>query len=358
MTASTRSIEAIKNRDKPVALRDLAELASVDISTVSRALNHDPRVSEERASQIRRLAAEVGYRPRPMRSKMARSVGLLVHSKERQQVQEGYQSRIAWHVQRRLTELQLHMNLACVGGAPNESVPAIVQQNRVDGVILVGHPPRELVARISELGMPAVAINDSVERLGISCVRSNPEPAIHQAILNLAARGHVHFGLLLTSSEYPTSKARHHSYIATLKELSIEPREDWVVTGLHSEISGGRKGIQTLMERGSLPTALLCENDWMALGALHELQNVGLRVPHDVSLVGHDDLWICEQLNPALTSIRRSEALIVAKAIDLLLDQIDGNGHEPKELFVEGEMVWRQSAGAAPHRLKDHETPT
>jgi DNA-binding LacI/PurR family transcriptional regulator len=223
-------------------------------------------------------------------------------------------------------------------------------------VILGGHPPVELVAEIRALGMPAVAINDTVERLGISCVRSNPEPAMRQAILHLAARGHQNFALLATSLEFPTIRARHSAYEAALREIGIAPQPKWLVQGLSGEVTGGREGVRRLRDQGPLPTAILCENDWMALGAMQELQHQNVRIPHDVSLVGHDDLWICQQLEPPLTSIHRAEDELVSQAIDLLMEQIEASGdHPPREVLVDGEMVWRQSAGPAPDRLKDRE---
>jgi len=352
--SSSRAGQVLKGRRVKVALRDLAKLASVDISTVSRALNNDPRVNPERANQIRKLAEEVGYRPRPLRSKLARSIGVLMCSSPSSPlVVNNFLERIAWLAQRSLADRRLHVNLECVPRSLPAKLPAVVQQNRVDGVLIGGHPPVELVAEIRALGMPAVAINDSVARLNISCVRSNPQPAMRQAVLHLAARGHQSFALLTSSMEYPTVLARHHSYEVALREIGIEPKPEWLASNLPAEITGGREGIRQLRARGELPTAILCENDWMAMGVMQELQHHGLRVPQDVSVIGHDDLWICEQLEPQLTSIHRAEEELVTKAIDLLMEQIDGVATpSPREILVDGEMIWRQSAGPAPDRLK------
>jgi len=352
--SAKNSTAAVRRRSDGVGLRDVAKQAAVDISTASRALNHDPRVNPERAQQIRRLAERMGYRPRPLRSKLARSVGVLVMADRAGQPQNHFLERVAWLAQRSLAERQLHVNLECIPREQPAVVPAVVQQNRVDGVLLAGHPPADLVAEIRALGMPAVAINDSIERLGISCVRSNPEPAIRQAILHLAARGHESFALLGSDPAYPTNQARHHAYELALREIGIEPKPDWFVTGLPGDIIGGRQGIRQLKEHGRIPTAILCENDWMAVGAMQELQRLGLNIPRDVSLVGHDDLWICEQLEPPLTSIRRAEDELLSRAIDLLIEQIENRVPATlHEVLVEGEMVWRQTAGPAPGRLRD-----
>ena len=123
------------------------------------------------------------------------------------------------------------------------------------------------------------------------------------------------------------------------------------MSGLGDDIAGGRDGINRLQSRGAFPTAILCENDWIAIGAMEAVQKARVRVPQDVSVVGYGDLWICKQLDPPLTSITCAEDELVAKAIDLLLEQLEaGRAFQPKQLFVAGEMVWRQSAGPAAER--------
>src|SRR5882757_2850877 len=110
----SNSVQISRKQGGTVALRDLAELASVDISTVSRALNNDPRVSQERATQIRKLADKLGYRPRPLRSKHARSIGLLITTAEPGRLGADFLARISWLSQRLLADRRLHVNLECV----------------------------------------------------------------------------------------------------------------------------------------------------------------------------------------------------------------------------------------------------
>jgi LacI family transcriptional regulator len=347
----TRAGEPVVARQKSFALRDVAKLASVDVSTVSRALNYDPRVNMQRAVQIRQLAASIGYRPRPLRSKRARSVGLLVQMPVTGAIYDQYLERIGLTVQQALGKRRMHVNLESIG-QDDTTVPAIVQQNRVDGVLLSGTPAPELVQEIRRLGMPAVAINDSIERVGISCVRSNPIPAMHEAILNLAARGHESFALLMKSMKYPTAQARHEAFLASLRELAIQPNPAHILTDLQEDLSGGREGIRRLQQHGPLPTAILCENDWLAMSAMWELQRQQIRVPDDVSVVGHDDLWICERIEPTLTSIRRPEEQLVESAVDLLIEQIENRQAQPREILLQGVMIWRQSTDRAPQRAR------
>ncbi len=338
---------------KSIGLRDLSRLAQVDISTVSRALNRDPRISAERAKAIRQLARKLGYRPRPLRSKRARAIGVLLASSESDRPDEQFLQRIAWHAQQVLNEHELHVNIECVQRSESgrTPLPAIVQQNRVDGVLLAGHPSVDLVRRLVELEVPAVGINDASQRLGISCVCSDPAPAIQQAVLRLAAWGHRQIGLAMNRMVYPTAQTRYDSYCQTLRDLSIVPAEPWFLQDLPADLRGGREAVCRYLELGCLPTAIIFCNDWMALGALQELQRRGYVVPRDISLVGHDDLWVCRDVQPALSTIRRDEHQMVERAVELLTRQINGETHEIEDDRLEGEMVWRDSAGPVPQRL-------
>jgi DNA-binding LacI/PurR family transcriptional regulator len=123
------------------------------------------------------------------------------------------------------------------------------------------------------------------------------------------------------------------------------------VSDLPPEISGGREGVRELARRGELPTAILCSNDWVALGAFMELQANGIKVPQDVSIVGHDDVPFCTTLEPELTSISRSEQGMVSEGIRLLLEAVGGSEVDAKDASIEGAVVWRESTGPAPERL-------
>lgn len=334
---------------KSLGLRDLARYAGVDVSTVSRALNRDPRVNEERAKTIRALARQMGYRPKPMRAKRTNAIGVLIGSEQLDRiggVGEHFLERVAWIAQQQLSQRRLHVNVECfLRRDDGQSMPAILQQNRVDGVILAGHPAPGLVSRIVASGIPAVCINDRAERVGTACVSSDPKKAMHEAILRLAAMGHRRFGLLMNDVEYPTSLARVEAYHEALESIGIRVDPAWMVSDLPPEIRGGRRGIEQLAERGALPTAILCCNDWVALGALMKLQAMGVRVPEEMSVLGHDDVSFCESLEPTLSSISRSENALVENAIRILLEAMEGGTVVAEDTFVEGRIVWRGSTG-------------
>ncbi len=334
--------------EKRISLRGLARLAGVDVSTVSRALNRDPSISEARAQAIRELAEKAGYRPQPIRTRRTRSIGVLLASDSRDHIGGAgaeFLQRIAWIAERKLSEHDQHVNIECVLRSETENLPEIVKQNRVDGVLVAGHPSAELVRRIRETGLPVVALNDTVTRLSVPCVLSDPSEAIREAVRTLASQGRRSFGFLFSELESATCQARLAAFREALSGLGLPVRDDRIVSGLPPAIAGGREGVRRLFREGPRPDALFCINDWVALGALHELQVRGLAVPDDIAVIGHDNVPFCETLEPPLTSIDRPESTLVGEAVRLLLEAVEGKASaQPVELRVLGRVVWRGSA--------------
>ena len=337
-----------------IGLRELAKIANVDVSTISRALNRNPRISKERAQAIRELAARNGYRPKPMRSNRKNAIGVLIGSNDTERIGgagEFFLERLAWLAQRVLSCKNFHVNVECfLRDSDGARLPAVLLENRVDGVLIAGHPSQAFVARIRELGIPAVAVNDSFSRIGIPCVCSYPRQAIEQAVLRLAAWGHRRFAFLMNDTQFPTSETKLSAFRQALAQVDIPFAPEYLVDHLPSEIPGGREGIRRLCDSvpDAMPTAIFCTNDWVALGAIMELMDAGKRIPRDVSIVGHDDVAFARMLNPALTTISRSEETLVSDAVNLLLDIIGGAPVPGKDLFIGGEVIWRGSTGPAP----------
>ena len=344
------------------SLRRLAEIAGVDVSTISRALHGDPRISDRRMAAIRDIARREGYRPQPLRTRRTGAIGIVLASESREHIGgagEHFLQRIAWIASRQLAARDLHANLECVLRDADEDAPAIVHENRVDGVLVAGHPRASLVRRIVELGLPVVAINDASARLGVPCVSSDPSDAVREAVETLARLGHRRFALLLNDLDRPTSRARHEAFRGALSALGLPVRDDWILANLPGEIPAGREGVERLWSsRGARPTALLCCNDWVALGALFALLKRGIDVPGRVSVVGHDDVGFATTLDPPLTTIARPEETIVSEALRLLLDAGARPSAAPAaDILVPGHVVWRGTTGPSPRPNRPRTSP-
>lgn len=340
----------LKILPKPVSLRDIARIAEVDVSTVSRSLNDAAGVSPDKADEIRKIADSLGYRPRPIRTKRANAIGLVMATR-RHGPDDPYLSQLIVEAERILAERNLNLNVAFV----NEQQQAqrsigFVHENRVDGVLVAGHPSRELVNRIGQFKLPVVAINDSPDRLGISCVCSEPGQATCEAVLRLAAWGHRRIGIAIQTREFPSNQLRLEGFDKGLADAKLNTDDTVILEGLTGELQGGRDAVDRFLTQGDCPTALLMENDWMAVGAIEQLRHHGLSVPDDVSVIGYGDLWICQQHQPKLSSIHRSAQSLLEKAVTQLLDEIESGPTDNKQFLINCQMQWRESTALSPDR--------
>ncbi|MDR1279852.1 MAG: LacI family transcriptional regulator [Opitutaceae bacterium] len=327
-----------------LSLRDLAKMAGVDVSTASRSLRGDPRISRERVEAIRKIAEKIGYRPRPLRGKRTRAIALLLPT---ERAGNPYLQRLLWMVERAATKRGLHMNVEFI--APDRervTLPAIVAQNRVDGVLLAGYPPTRVVELIREAGVPMAAINESVARLGVSSLCSRSASVFREVVLRLAAWGHRRIGVALTQRKFPTMMDRYRAWMAAMEYVNIEPDPALMLEGLADDLSGGREAVERFCEQDDPPTAVIFGNDWMALGAMCELSQRGLRVPDAMSVVGSGDYPLCATAKPALTTFAIDEVGIGQSAVQLLVDEIEGGGTgRPRKIDWPQHVVWRESTG-------------
>ncbi len=337
-----------KARPQPVGLREIATHLNVALSTVSRALAGDPGVSEVKAAAIRALADQMGYQPRPIRRKRTRSIGLIISTSGLSQPDENerYAQNVVWWMERLSSQLKMHVHVHFVL-REDTHWPPLLQENRVDGVILAGFPSISLCQAIREHGIPAVSISDLVERCGCSAIMVRPEKTIDEVIGRLVGMGHRDIRYLSTQKEYPVIAATEKGFLESLEKYGIATGPGQIVSGLPANIRGGREAIERLCSEPKLPSALIFTNDWMALGGMNELFRRGYHVPRDISIVGQDNLSICTEVIPQITSVSRVIEKIIIQALEMLRYQIENGDITPQQRFVAAEYQWRDSCGPA-----------
>lgn len=332
------------NRKRAVTLRQIAGEAQVDVATVSRALACEPGVGQERAEQIRTLARVMGYRPRPLRRRRSDTIGLVVRSWHPGRIDHGYLQRVVYQAELAAADTGRHVHLHRVrGDSPEGEWPRFISENRVDGVVVLGHGTTGFYERLKREPIPAVAVNDTIARTGIDSVMCDPAPGVADAIRRLIDLGHRQVGLVVTQLEFPTVKSRYDTYLRTLQEAGITPRPGWVIEDAPVGIRGGQQAVKTYLAAGRPPSAILFHDDWAAMGGIYELARQGYGIPADVSVVGYDNTAIAEDLSPSLSSIDNREAEVIRQAFALLQERMDGVASPPRQRVVPSRLVWRES---------------
>lgn len=335
-----------KRSSPPVGLREIATRLNVALSTVSRALAGDPGVGEVKAAAIRAMADQMGYQPRPIRRKRTRSIGLIISTSglSRPDENERYAQNVVWWMERLAAQLKLHVHVHFVL-RDDAQWPPLLQENRVDGVILAGFPSLLLCRAIREHGIPAVSISDQMDRCGCSAIMVRPEQAVTDVVGRLVSLGHRKITYVSTQREYPVIAVTLAAFTSALESHGIPFEPVRLLTGLPANIRGGREAVGRLCDMNALPTAMIFTNDWMALGGMNELYRRGYKVPEDVSIVGHDNLSICTEIVPQLTSIDRKIEQIIMQALEMLKNQIEHGQSEPEQRYVPASIEWRETCG-------------
>lgn len=318
-------------------IRDIAQKAGVSASTVSRALSRPEMVSAATLERVLATARDHGYenlRNASPRTTAAATIGVIVPDLSNQFFSDITRAllRRAW------TEDHL-----MVLGSTSEDIlleQAMARRYATDCSALVLAAPRMddlKLQALAELGKPLVLINRQVE--GLASVIVEVEIGVRQAVTHLAALGHKRIGFVAGPE---TSRMARVMADAMTREGSSLGVSCEVVVHTEPDHLGGAAAAQIVVASGV--TGVIAHNDLVAAGLVARLNDQGIRVPDQLSVIGCDDTAICRITNPRLTTISMDREAIAWAAIDLLLS--DSQDEEAMEVAIATRLVVRESTSA------------
>ena len=337
----------------PVAgILDVARLAGVSASTVSRSLRGSAKVSDRTRERVLRAAAELSYVPSPAASRLASgrtsAIGVVVPFATR-----WFFSEVLLGVEGPLREAGYDLLLYNVGdpAARAEFFAAMPLRRRVDAVLSIASSLREdEQAALRALGVPIAVIGGPVE--GFSRVGVDDRAGAEMAVRHLVVLGHRDIVMIGGEPADPlgraTTAARRAGFEAALAEAGLPCGPDRVVSRPWG-VDGGMAAMEELLARRVLPTAVFAESDEMALGALQVLRRTGLAVPGRMSVVGFDDHEMASVGD--LTTIAqpvREQGELAARRLLGLLDT--DPGQPAQEVVLPTRLVVRGTTGPPPSR--------
>ncbi|MEV0624059.1 LacI family DNA-binding transcriptional regulator [Nonomuraea sp. NPDC050404] len=331
-------------------LTDLAEYVGISTATVSRVLNGRGGVSEDTRKQVMAALDALGYeRPAKLRSTSAGLVGLIVPSLDNP-IYPSFAQMISSDLARRgLTPIMCPQD---IGGVSEDEYVAALLEHQVVGIIFVaGHHADQgsdklRYQRLVSAGLPIVLINGYSPDIDAHFVSDDDAAGVEIAIDHLATLGHERIGLTVGPHGLVSTERRIQAFAARIEERFGVDAAESVASSLLS-VEGGQVAAGQLMDTGH--TALICGSDYMALGAVRAAHARGLKVPGDVSIVGHDDSFLIGFTNPALTTLRQSVFPMCQAAVSILATEIASGRRSPgSELVFRPELLVRESTGLAP----------
>lgn len=326
---------------KNMSMVEIAKLSGVSIATVSRVLNKNGRYSPETERRVMKVVNENNYQINPnakgLRTHKTNSIGMIVPD-----ITNEFFGRII----RSVENSTLPFNYTVVVCDSNENsqlekkyITDLVAKN-VDGIILIS-TELNVKSIYNEYKIPAVYIDRRPENAGTLIVSDN-ERGGYLAAEELIKNGCKKIVHLRDQNVYSTVRHRYAGFCKAHQDYGIELDEELVlkIPVCHND---AYSAIQNLIKSGKKFDGIFCENDQVALGALHAVMDAGLSIPDDVKIVGFDDTSFASLCSPALTSIRQDTDALGKSAVEHLFRLIQGDITNDAVCVLPVELVRRST---------------
>ncbi|TPL43707.1 LacI family transcriptional regulator [Mesorhizobium sp. B2-4-6] len=332
-----------------VTLKDIARHTGVHASTVSRAL--DPvgytLLTDEVAKRVRTAAEELGYRPNRiaagLRTSRTMTVGVMIPD---------ITNVIFPPIVRGIENVLEPVGYASIivntdSDEQRESRLVDVLRDRgVDGIIhAAAFRSDPSIARAAEEGLPVVTLNRKVEPSNIPYVVNDEEAGIYEMLRHLRDLGHRDIAHLAGPQDLSTGQARLAAFRHAASKLALTFNPNLVATASRFDEEEGARCARSLLDSNQQFTAILCANDRLALGAIEELRQRGIRCPDDVSVTGFNDMPFLGLIKPRLTTVRIQQfeaGQTVASMLLRLMNPATGND-VPLQTVLPVSLVVRES---------------
>ena len=331
--------------DAPVKItaHDVARLAGVSQSAVSRVFTPGASASKATIAKVRAAAEQLGYRPDPLARAMitgrTRIIGLVVAYLENQ-----FYPMALERLSRALQGRGYHI-LVFMAENSTDKVAEVVQElidYRVDGIITASvSMSNDLTARLLALGIPVVNFNRGQDDAGLTDITSDNVAGGRRATEFLIAGGHTRIAHVMGWQGSSTGRDRAEGFRQAMAAAGLDPVA--MVDGMYARDTAAAVA-RTICEGGDRPDAIFVGNDHMAFAVMDELRfGLGLRLPDDISIVGYDDVPMAAWPAYDLTTIREPVNRMVEATADAILGLIDGTAG-PQKTRIDGPLMVRRSA--------------
>jgi DNA-binding LacI/PurR family transcriptional regulator len=332
----------------PTSIKDIARIAGVSHSTVSRALRDSPLIPSETAQRIKKIAEELGYRAsavaRSLVTRKTEAIGVVVTS-----IADPFNGEVVAGIEEVANQHGYSVILATSQADPQREMAVVrsFHERRVDGIVVASSRVGALyLPTLSEMEVPVVLLNNQHPSEFVHSVSIDNTDGARQAAEHLIRLGHTEIAYIGDESGLESDAERLRGLTDAMATAGLTMRSEFVVRGDGRPEAARPKALE-LLALDPRPTALFCYNDMTALGVLNAASMQNIRVPEELSISGFDDLFFAALMQPGLTTVRQPMRKLGRSAMQLLVDLL--NGCEPeKTRMIQGELVVRQSTANPP----------
>jgi len=329
-------------------IKDIAKVAGVSVTTVSRALNGYSDVNEKTREKIIAVSKQLNYSPNTLARSLvmnrSKTIGLLVSGITEQSEKDNFIVEVLRGLNQFFAETDYDLVLFSTNSVKQreKTYSQLCRERRVDGVILQGIKTDDpYLQEVVDSDIPCVLIDIPIESETVGYVTTDNVLGAKKAVKHLLELGHRNIAMVNGHEFAFVSQERLDGYKQALQERNIPYRTEWVINGAFEEKQAEHQVYQ-LLEMYPDITAIFCASDLMAIGAMKAVKKLGLSIPTQVSIIGYDDIILASYMIPSLTTIAQNIYEMGYEAGKMLIEILDNKAESHKKL-LETKLVVRES---------------
>ncbi|ENP8391915.1 substrate-binding domain-containing protein [Vibrio alginolyticus] len=336
-------------------MKDIAKLAGVSTSTVSHVINKTRFVSEEISERVNNAAKELNYYApsalaRSLKVNRTKTIGMLVTTST-----NPFFGEVVKGVERSCYQKGYSLIL-CNTEGDNERMRQSINtllQKRINGLILMCSSLEgeriDVFERYPDI--PVVVMDWGPMLFTSDKIQDNSLRGGYLAAKYLIDCGHTEIGCITGPLIKHQAQMRYEGYKRAMNEAGLEFNANWIIES-DFECEGGYQAFKKMAQRGALPSSIFVSNDMMAMGVINAANELDIKVPDDLSIIGYDDIHIAKFMSPSLTTIHQPKYRLGQAAVETLVRKLDEKSTEAQVVQLEPTLVERKSV----KRLKSNVT--
>ena len=327
-----------------LTINDIAKLANVSKSTVSKALNDRHDVSVETKKRILKIASEKHFIPnafgKGLKRRTTENIGVIFCRELQPLSGNPFYSRVLEGIEGELAVNNYNLVLHLIPEDYKNSLPKMVREKQVDGLILVGVLRQEFINELVPKNIPAIMVDPKIYAENLSQVMIDNEHGAFVGVQYLLNKGHNRIGFISGDLERLSFKQRYSGYIKALKYNKIPVNQDFIKVG---GLEKGYEHVRDLLNLSVKPTAIFAANDINAIYGYKAINDYGYTIPDDISIIGFDDIELSRISSPPLTTMRVYKEEMGSIAVRALIGIINNGSKQATTTIVPIRLIERES---------------
>lgn len=336
-----------------VTIKDISKIAGCSPTTVSKSLNDYQEIPKVTRDRIKKIALEIGYVPnssaRSLKTKKSWTIGVIFDEISGVGLKHPFFSSILESFRKEAEKVGYDiMFISRSLGGKKANYFEHSTMKRVEAILVLCAPFNSPdMQQIFASSIPNVVI----DYLGntTTTITSSIDNSVREALLHLKELGHKNIAHIYGSDVTFVGRERKRVFIDSMKQIELDVRPEYLISGEYFSRAEGYYAMNQLLALKEIPTAVFCASDMMAVGAIEAIQEKGLQVPTDISVIGFDGIEMSQMFKPKLSTIQQDTEQMGILAANLLFKMIESY-KKPEEAnihYVDSVYLEKESTGTS-----------